>query len=90
MRENSLIQVLPQYMSTDPLKWQFTITMKGTQRAKNLAKSVGLVVKLEVDLEDKPDKSYRSGNKITINMYDKDLIPIVDELYLNDQTTGLL
>ena len=23
-------------------------------------------------------------------MYDKDLMPIVDDLYLNDQTTGLL
>ena len=46
-----------------------------------MAKSVGLVVKLEVDLE---DGSQRSANKITINMYDKDLMPIVDDLYLND------
>ena len=73
-------------MSTDPLKWQFTITAKGTQRSKNLAKSVGLIVKLEVDLDEtgkqiNPDKSV---NKITINMYDKDVMPIVDDLYLND------
>ena len=79
--------MLPQHIGTDPLKWQFTMTLKGTSRAKNLAKSVGLVVKLEIDLE---DGSQRSANKITINMYDKDLMPIVDDLYLNDQTQGLL
>jgi len=28
------------------------MTHKGTQRAKNLAKSVGLLIKLEVDLEE--------------------------------------
>ena len=43
-------------------------------------------MKLEVDLDEtgkqiNPDKSV---NKITINMYDKDVMPIVDDLYLND------
>ena len=32
----------------------------------------------------------RSANKITIDMYDKDVMPVVDDLYLNDQTSGLL
>ena len=77
------------------------MTHKGTQRAKNLAKSVGLLIKLEVDLEEgagkmedsasffntKPQKSV---NKVTINMYDKELMPVVDDLYLNDQSMVLL
>ena len=63
--------------------------------AKNLAKSVGLVIKLEVDFEesrkgDLNNELHRAANKITINMYDKDLMQIVDDLYLNDQTNGLL
>ena len=29
-------------------------------------------------------------NKVTINMYDKDLIPLVDDLYINDQSNTLL
>jgi len=37
-------------------------------------------VNLEVDLNDK------SRNKITINMYDKHLMPIVEDLYFTDQT----
>lgn len=92
MRANSLIQVLPQSISADPLKWEFTLTQKGTQRAKNLAKSVGLIIKLEIDLDEsnKCSDLKRAMNKITINMYDKDLMPIVDDLYLNDQTNGLL
>ena len=78
------------------MQWQFILTQKGTQRAKNLAKSVGLVVKIEVDLDESANLAgvkgnlQRSVNKITINMYDKDLMPIVDDLYLNDQAAGLL
>ena len=68
--------------------WQFTLTQKGSQRGKNLAKSVGLVAKLEVDLESKTEENggprEKSANKVTINMYDKELMPVVDELYLND------
>ena len=32
----------------------------------------------------------KSMNKVTINMYDKDLIPLVDDLYINDQSNTLL
>lgn len=77
------------------------MTHKGTQRAKNLAKSVGLLIKLEVDLEEGAGKLEDSGsffnpkplksvNKVTINMYDKELMPVVDDLYLNDQSMVLL
>jgi hypothetical protein len=84
------------------LQWQFTLTNKGTQRAKNLAKSVGLLIKLEVDIEASLDISkhepnseegfnrVKSINKVTINMYDKELMPVVDDLYLNDQSMVLL
>jgi len=54
------------------------MTSKGIKRAKGLCKSVGLVVNLEVDLSDK------SRNKITINMYDRHLMPIVEDLYFTD------
>lgn len=56
------------------------MTHKGMKRAKGLCKSVGLLVNLEVDLNDK------SRNKITINMYDRHLMPIVEDLYFTDQT----
>ena len=74
--------------------WQFTLTQKGSHRGKSLAKSVGLVAKLEVDLENKAEDEKcpreKSANKVTINMYDKELMPVVDELYLNDQSMSLL
>ena len=54
------------------------MTHKGMKRAKGLCKSVGLLVNLEVDLHDK------SKNKITINMYDRHLMPIVEDLYFTD------
>ena len=51
-----------------------------------MAKSVGLIVKLEIDLDEtnKQANPSKSVNKITINMYDKDVMPVVDDLYLND------
>ena len=60
------------------------MTQKGIKRAKGLCKSVGLLVNLEVDLNDK------KRNKITINMYDKHLMPIVEDLYFTDQTKQVL
>lgn len=106
LRENSLIETHVSACQADPLLWQFTMTQKGTQRAKNLAKSVGLLIKLEVDLESALDASknepksedaffnsrlpVKSMNKVTINMYDKELMPVVDDLYLNDQSMVLL
>ena len=56
------------------------MTQKGIKRAKGLCKSVGILVNLEVDLNDK------SRNKITINMYDRHLMPLVEDLYFTDQT----
>ena len=52
-----------------------------------MAKAVGLVAKLEVDLDSKAedmDLREKSVNKVTINMYDKELMPVVDELYMHD------
>jgi hypothetical protein len=57
------------------------MTQKGLKRAKGLCKSVGLLVNLEVDMHDS------SKNKITINMYDRHLMPIVEDLYFTDHTT---
>ena len=50
LRAGSLIETLPG-SGYDPLMWEFTLTSKGTLRAKNLAKAVGLLIKLEVDLD---------------------------------------
>ena len=61
----------------NPLEWQFLITQRGSQRAKSLCKAAGLIVKVEVDLQTRK-------NKLTIDMYDKELMPVVDELYLQD------
>ena len=43
-----------------------------------------------MDLDESKGNLQKSVNKITINMYDKDVMPVVDELYMNDQTAGLL
>jgi hypothetical protein len=39
-----------------------------------LCKAAGLVVKVEVDL-------LSGKNKVTVDMYDKELMPVVDDLY---------
>lgn len=54
-----------------------------------MAKAVGLLIKLEVDLDQSADMN-KSVNKVTIDMFDKDLMPVVDDLYLNDQSNHLL
>lgn len=64
----------------DPFQWKMLMTQKGLKRAKGLCKAVGILVNLEVDLNDK------SRNKITINMYDRHLMPLVEDLYFTDQT----
>ena len=43
-----------------------------------MCKSVGIIVNIEVDLTDK------SKNRININLYDKDNIPLMDEIQMND------
>ena len=78
-KENQFIELIEQG-EKDPLLWKFRMTEKGKKRAKSLCKSIGLVVTVEIDLEDP------TTNKITINLYDKDVMPIVDELYYGDST----
>ena len=78
-REHSFIELVD-LTARDPFQWRMLMTQKGIKRAKGLCKSVGILVNLEVDLNDK------SRNKITINMYDRHLMPLVEDLYFTDQT----
>lgn len=79
LREHSFIELVDG-IERDRFLWRMIMTSKGIKRAKGLCKAVGLLVNIEVDLNDK------SRNKITINMYDRNLMPIVDDLYYTDQT----
>jgi hypothetical protein len=54
------------------------MTQKGIIRAKQLCSQVGILVNLEVDFSD------RSRNKITINLYDQHLMPLLQDLYYTD------
>ena len=45
---------------------------------------------IKQNLSDSVHLYQKSMNKVTINMYDKDLIPLVDDLYINDQSNTLL
>ena len=60
--------------------WQILMTQKGVKLAKELCKNVGILVNIEVDIIEK------SKNRITINLYDRHLMPIVQDLYMDDQT----
>lgn len=59
------------------------MTDKGKKRAKALCRSVGILISVEIDIENP------ITNKITINLYDKDVMPLVDELYNVDQTNNV-
>lgn len=59
------------------------MTEKGKKRAKCLCRSVGILVQVEIDIENP------NTNKITINLYDKDVMPLVDELYNADNTNHI-
>lgn len=48
-----------------------------------------MLIKLEVDLDNAGNLD-KSMNKVTIEMYDKELMPVVDELYLADQSMSLM
>jgi len=64
------------------MKWKFVLSQKGTQRAKNLSRAIGLQVQLEVEIDE--TSGDHTGNKITINMYDKGMMPVLDDMYLTD------
>lgn len=78
-REHLFIELIDQNVK-DPFCWKMLMTQKGLKRAKGLCKSVGLLVNLEVDMNDS------SKNKITVNMYDRHLMPLVEDLYFTDHT----
>lgn len=85
LREHSFIELVD-YIERDRFLWRMIMTSKGIKRAKGLCKAVGLLVNIEVDLNDKDERTGKSRNKITINMYDRNQMPIVDDLYYTDQT----
>lgn len=59
------------------------MTEKGRKRAKCLCRSVGILISVEINIENP------STNKVTINLYDKDVMPLVDELYAADNANNL-
>ena len=83
LRDNSFIDLIDNTVPKDPSEWRFLMTDKGMKRAKCLCRSVGILVSIEIDIE-RP-----STNKITINLYDKDIMPLVDELYQVDNVNNI-
>ena len=75
LRDNQFIECINSAMSKDASEWRFVMTDKGKKRAKSLCRNVGILVSVEIDIENP------TTNKITINLYDKDVMPLVDELY---------
>ena len=75
LKDNSFIDCINATLSKDPADWRFLMTDKGKKRAKSLCRNVGILVSVEIDIENP------TTNKITINLYDKDVMPLVDELY---------
>ena len=75
LKDNSFIDCINATLSKDTADWRFLMTDKGKKRAKSLCRNVGILVSVEIDIENP------TTNKITINLYDKDVMPLVDELY---------
>jgi len=59
------------------------MTEKGKKRAKALCRSVGIVLSVEIDIEQ------GQTNKVTVNLYDKDMMPLVDQLYTDDNANNI-
>ena len=78
-RDNQFIEVI-ETNNNEILSWKFVLTDKGKKRAQSLCKSVGIQVNVEIDIENP------TTNKITINLYDRELMPVVDDLYYGDTT----
>lgn len=83
LKDNSFIEIIDSTVPKDPTNWRLLMTEKGQKRAKCLCRSVGILVSVEIDIE-RP-----STNKITINLYDKDVMPLVDELYQGDNVINI-
>ena len=52
-----------------------------------LAKAVGLVAKVEVDVSadvKESNSAEKSPTKMTINMFDQEIMPVIDDLYQHD------
>ena len=83
LKDNQFIESIDQTLQKDSNEWRFLMTEKGKKRAKALCKSVGILVSIEIDIENP------TTNKITINLYDKDVMPLVDELYNVDNNHNI-
>lgn len=83
LKDNQFVDLIDGTVPKDPSEWRFVMTDKGVKRARCLCRSVGILVSVELDIE-RP-----TTNKITINLYDKDLMPIVDELYQGDNALNI-
>ena len=58
-----------------------------------LAKAVGLVAKVEVDVSadvKESNSAEKSPTKMTINMFDQEIMPVIDDLYQHDQSASLI
>jgi hypothetical protein len=82
LKDNQFIDLIDQTQTKDPLQWRFVMTEKGKKRARALCRNVGILVSVEIDIENP------TINKITINLYDKDVMPLVDELYNVNQANN--
>ena len=82
-KDNQFIDIIDQTVQKDTAEWRFMMTEKGKKRAKALCKSVGILVGVEIDIENP------TTNKITINLYDKEVMPLVDELYNVDNANNI-
>jgi len=83
LRDNQFIDIVDLNIGKDVNDWHFLMTDKGKKRAKGLCRAVGILVSVEIDIENP------TTNKITINLYDKDVMPLVDELYQVDQSNQI-
>ena len=57
-----------------------------------LAKAVGLVAKVEVDVSTdvkEPNILEKSPTKMTINIFDQEIMPVIEDLYQHDQSASL-
>lgn len=68
-------QLLVELVSVDPFNCPLKLTAKGIKRARDLCTNIGIVIQPEVDLAN------REKSKILLTVYDKSLMPVIENLY---------
>lgn len=61
--------------SVDPFNCPLKLTAKGIKRARDMCSTIGMVIQPEIDLAN------RSKSKILLTVYDKSLMPVIENLY---------